>query len=81
MAVVPALQGLSLGLDLAFPGAHGNLEVVRINTKIIVARLKKQAHTQKKREHANGHDRCNEMESKCTSLYTLDREGDGEGEL
>lgn len=36
---LPALQGL--GLDLAFPSAYSNLETVRINSKIMLAELKK----------------------------------------
>lgn len=45
MAMVPALQGL--GLDLAFPSAYGNLEIIRINTKIILASLRKKKKKEK----------------------------------
>lgn len=82
-AVVPALQGLGLGLDLAFPSAYSTLETVRINTKIILTKLKKlnKTHTHTKRENAHVHDRCKEMESKSTNLHTLEKGSDGGGEL
>lgn len=41
MAIVPALQGLGLGMALAFPSTYGNLGIVRINTEIILGKLKK----------------------------------------
>ena len=50
VAIVPALQGLGLGLDLAFPRPYSNLGVVRINTKIILAKLTHtHTHTHKKK--------------------------------
>lgn len=56
MAIVPALQGLGLGMDLAFPSTYGNLGIVRINTEIILGKLKKQTNqppkTTKKKESA-----------------------------
>lgn len=53
IAIMPEQQGFGLGLDLVFLSAYGNLGVVRINTKILPAKLKKNpnTHTHKMRAH------------------------------
>lgn len=80
MAIVPALQGLGLGLDLAFPSTYGNLGVVRINTKLILAKLKKTNPTTHKQSESALMSMIGVMKWRA-NLRIPEREGDGDGEL